>query len=290
MHLAPETGCHEELIERLQSPLARSTDLTASLHFLLGMAWMRTKSFKLAAAEFKRCIEKRGRPALSPVNRNILKAGPNHCLALCLAQIQEFAAAESAFLAGLEEDPHSRPIRFDYAEFLARRARELEALQILHPLVSDAKTEPEVWHLGGEIALSIPDFIDFAADWTGEALKQHPRSSSIRRQRSEALLLSGHITAALPLWIECAEDKPDARGLAAVILCQLAEDLTTTPCQAADEPAVSREFIKWYRRLIDVNRHDLLGRLNQRRSHLAQALPTAAELLRTALQEAGTVA
>ena len=64
-----------------------------------------------AAEQMRQCLAKRGLPSLSPVNVEILKAGPNHCLALCLDALGEKEAAALAFAAALAEEPSSRRAR-----------------------------------------------------------------------------------------------------------------------------------------------------------------------------------
>jgi GT2 family glycosyltransferase/glycosyltransferase involved in cell wall biosynthesis/predicted Zn-dependent protease len=126
----------QKIIDVLHSPLARLDSLTASLHFALGLAFIHLQQFKSGAEQMRQCLVKRNQPALSPVNKEIHKAGPNHCLALCLVAMQQHEAADRAFQAALADDPKSRVARLDYARFLAQRQHGPEALQLLHQLVS----------------------------------------------------------------------------------------------------------------------------------------------------------
>ena len=130
-------GQLEELVRTLTSPLAAAKPgLTASLHFSLGLALMRLKRFEEAAENFKACIDKRHLPALAPIVNEITKAGPRHCLALCLVQLNRKEAGAEEFARALKDDPASRPLRLDYAQFLMADNRAVDALQQLHALAS----------------------------------------------------------------------------------------------------------------------------------------------------------
>jgi FkbM family methyltransferase len=178
-----------EVVRILQSPLARQGGLTASQHFTLGMALVDLEQFEKAAESFRQCIAKRDHPALTPINPDIRKAGPHHCLALCLSKLEQNGAAETAFRTAVSTEPKSRPIRFDYARWLGKKGRAVEALQILHQLTTENPSDSEAWHLGGHIALAAgtPEFLDFADTWTREAIKSLPQSSLILGQREEVL-------------------------------------------------------------------------------------------------------
>ncbi|HAV61353.1 MAG TPA: hypothetical protein DCY13_03205, partial [Verrucomicrobiales bacterium] len=56
------------------------------------------------------------------------------------------------------------------------------------------------WIRGGAIALSDPHFIEFARDWTAEAIKHHPGQHRIVAQRAETLMVTQQFADALPLW------------------------------------------------------------------------------------------
>ena len=116
--------------------LTSGRGLTASLHFGLGLAHMELKNFREAAVQFRQCIEKRDQPSLTPMNRDIRRAGPHHCLAVCLMHLREFDAAAEAFQQAMDADPQSRRVRFDLAAFLASRGSPVDALKQLHSLVN----------------------------------------------------------------------------------------------------------------------------------------------------------
>ena len=274
------------IAELLQKPLAKSSGgLTASQHFILGLAFMELKRPVESAEQMRQCLAKRSRPALSPVHLGILGVGPNHCLALSLVAMKETAGAEAAFRAALIEDPASRVVRFDFARFHAERGEPVEALKALHELVTAHPDDLPAWQFGGQLALSQPDFLEFACDWTGEALKHHAQQPAIILQRAEALMLSGNAEPALPLWIKAHSSK-SARHLAAMVLCQAITGEATARFAPADEPLVSQEFLKWYRQLIRVGAHSLVNQINEKTGALRDAIPSFVTIWESAMEEA----
>ena len=119
---------HEEVVSVLNSPLAKRGGLTASLHFALGLAHFELKQFSEAADQMRQCLTKRKQPGLTPINTDILTAAPSHCLALCLARLDDAAGAEKAFAAALAETGHVEEAKLDYAKFLQNQKRPVEAL------------------------------------------------------------------------------------------------------------------------------------------------------------------
>ena len=278
----------DEIVNVLTSPLAATGTMTASLHFAMGLAFLRTKRFKEAESQMRQCLAKRDLPALAPINPEIKKAGPSHCLALCLVELKQYSEAETALNAALADAPQSAVVRFDLARLYADRGRMVEALQVLNALASECPGEPSYWLFGGKIALSKPEYLEFAGDWTGEAEKQHPENAAILAQRAEALMLGRQPALALPLWRRLAEAGAPAPA-AAFILCELACTSAVTsfplPLQPALEAAISQEFLKWYQRLILFKAGRILGDVNRSLNRLDSVLPSAAQRLRAALAE-----
>ncbi len=189
-----------ELVCRLRSPLAQAGGLTASLHFALGLAHLELKQFSEAADQMRQCLDKRHLPSLAPINKEIRKAGPRHCLALCLDQLGQADAAAEQFRAALQDDPKSRPARLDYAAFLAAHGQPAEALNLLFALAGESPEDAQAWLRGGSIALSAPEFQEVALDWTSSAHLRLPRDPAVAQQRAQALTQAGQCEAALPLW------------------------------------------------------------------------------------------
>jgi len=278
---------HAEVVEVLDSPLARVGSLSASLHLALGLAQFELKQFSEAANQMRQCLSKRKQPALSPINTDIHSAAPQHCLALCLDKLNDPTGAETAFLAALAEPGSREPVRLDFAKFLSSQNRRVDALRQLHEIVTGNPTRADAWQLGGDIALSQAELLEFARDWTGEAVRALPADAALATQHAEALLLNGDTAAALDRWGKILECDPSARTLAALILCETVESPTThAPDEGADELAASRAFIEWYQKLIALRSPALTTRLNEQLEKLSRALPTAAQMLESALQEA----
>lgn len=273
------------LIRALQSPLAQEHGLTASMHFALGLAYLQQKRPEEAAAELRQCLAKRNHPVLSPINPQIHRSGPRHCLALSLAAAGQAEEAEKEFRQALSEDASAMSLRIDFARFLSAAHREIEALQTLHESMLQGMNDSRIWEAGAEIALSRPEFLEFACDWTGEAVKNLPDASRLRELRAEALLLNAKPVESMRLWQE-GSDQGEARAQAAMLVCQTVTGAKLELPAMADLSAVSREFIRWYQQLAALPVTNLLGRINQNLDRLSLVIPSASEKIRLALNEA----
>jgi Tfp pilus assembly protein PilF len=277
---------YAEIIKVLTSPLAKlGGGLTASLHFTLGLAQTELKEFATAADQFRQCLAKRDRSALTPVNLEIRKAGPRHCLALCLEQMGEIGAADEEFRRAIEAEPQARPLRRDYARFLAAHERQADALNLLFALANEKPTDAQVWLQGGQLALTRPEFLEVAVDWTAGAAEHLPDDPAVVQQRAEALMLAGQCGAALPLWRRWPPASNHALA-AALVLCETAVGENQFSPEAADEAAVSRQFVKWYQKLLQFNARQTVETLNAKLEVLERTLPSAASILSSALAEA----
>lgn len=277
---------HDEVVQILNSPLAKRGGLTASLHLALGLSQFELKNYSEAAEQMRQCLAKRNQPALSPINTDILTAMPHHCLALALAKINDVAGAEKAFIAALAEKGRSEDVKLDYAKFLAATNRPVDALHKMHELVTANCRNEILWRTGGEIALSRPEFLEFARNWTGEAMRYVATDAMVVSQRAEALILSGDVVAAGELWERIWNTGRQPRALAALILCETIESgATHAPDEGQEEALVSRAFIAWYQRLITMRTKTVVSRINEQTDKLSRALPTAARMIEKALAE-----
>jgi glycosyltransferase involved in cell wall biosynthesis/predicted Zn-dependent protease len=277
---------HEEILEILSSPLAKHSELTPSLHFALGLAHFELKQFREAADQMRQCLGQRQQRSLTPINTDIHTAAPHHCLALCLAELGEVAAAEQAFTAALAATGHVEAARLDCAKFLRAQKRHVEALQQLHALVTANSRNVAAWQLGSELALGRPELLKFALDWTAEASKTLPENPLLAAQRAEALMVNNQAQAAAPIWEQLWRSEPEPRTLAALLLCETASgQLAHAPSDSRAEKATSVEFILWYQKLIATRAKPLIVRINGQLEPLARVLPTAAEMLQNALSE-----
>jgi len=278
-----------EIVQLWQNPFASNGGLTASQHFCLGAALMELKQPREAVEQLRQCIEKRNRPVLSPINPEILKAGPHHCLAMCLTALNDADGAEQAFEAALAADPSSRPTRFDLARFRAAQGRTAEALKILQQLAKENPKEPQVWELGGQIALSRSEHLEFAREWTGAAFHHFPENQNILQQRAEALTLNLQMAEALPLWRR-AQQSGFLRQRAALVICELLAGERQYHFAAAEEPAISQEVVQWYRQCIRMGAHALLSRLHESMESIRLTLPSFVRVLEAAHRQARQVA
>jgi glycosyltransferase involved in cell wall biosynthesis/Tfp pilus assembly protein PilF len=266
-------------------PFAKNGGMTASQHFCLGAAFMELKKPAEAAAQMRQCIAKRLIPALSPINPATLKAAPHHCLALCCIALNDVEGARRAFDAALAAEPSSRPARFDLARFHAAQGQTAEALKLARQLATENPAEARVWELGGQIALTRPGHMEFARDWTADAVKNFPDDLNLLRQRAEALMLHCDAAQALPLWRR-AQASASARQRAALVLCELLTGDRQHHFNAAEEPALSRQAVEWYRHCIRMGAHAFIHQLHQRMETIRLALPAFVRALEAAHRQA----
>ena len=280
-------GRFGEIADFWQQSFPKSRAMTASQHYLLGLAQLKLENPAAAAEQMRQCLAKRSQPALSIVNKDIHTAIPRHCLALSLAALGDPEGAEQAFREALGQDANSRPVRFDFAKFQLQQGRPIEALRLANELVTKNRHDTEAWQFGGHAALGKPEFLEFARDWTGEAIKNVPDDSVIILQRAETLLLNQQADAALPLWTR-AHSPNSPRHLAALTLCELLAGRCRRSFAPATEKSVSQEFVKWYRQLLRFKAHSLARQLNEKLDDLSGVLPSAAATLGTAMKQAET--
>ena len=278
----------DETVRILTSPLAQSgSGLTASLHFTLGLAHLELKRFREAADQMRQCLAKRGQRSLSPINKDILTAAPNHCLAVSLARLGDAAEAAKAFEAGLKDLDHVDALRLDYARFLAEQKRPVDALHQLNEIITHDVRNLAAWRVGGQIALSDAGFLEFARDWTGEAMRHVPEDLIVLAQRAEALMLSDDTAGARGLWEKLWNRDRKPQALAALVLCEVAEGAEAhKPEDNKTEIAASRSFIEWYQKLLAMRAQKMIVQVNEKISAFNGSLPTAAKILGTAMAEA----
>ena len=273
-----------EVLDVMTSRLAADAGPTASMHFLAAVALMRMKRPAEAMPHLEACLAKRDAPTLTPPCHQVFKAGPHHLLAQCGAAIGENEKAEMHFNRALAIEPEAPGLVHDYAHFLHRTDRSLEALQTLHGLMAKGINDENLWHLGSFISASKPEFAEFSVDWTEEAVKHFPQHAGIRALRGEALLKAGRFSEALPFFQNSVHaQEPSARS--AVLICQFAEGQTPALALPEDEAQLSVEFVNWYWRLLAARSMEALKKVNARIDVLRAILPKAAAMLEQALQD-----
>jgi tetratricopeptide (TPR) repeat protein len=247
---------------------------------------MKTGRIEEAAEAFRACVASRNQRSYSPANPEIFRAGPNHCLAKCLWKLGNAEAAKAALDAALRDEPESRPARMDLARVQAAEKNPVEALKTCHALITSKPDDLEAWALGAEIALGNPGLLEFAVEWTGEAVKHAPASEALAGLRAQALMLSGDSAGAIPFWREAARAPNALSARAALVLCQIVSGAPPNENPVAQEPAVSAEFLKWYQRMVESGANAALCALNARTRELSAVLPTAARRLEAAFADA----
>jgi tetratricopeptide (TPR) repeat protein len=282
-----------DIVSILTSP-AGKLGMTASLHFALGLAHLELGEFTEAVEQLQLCLAKRGERSFCPINKDINTAAPYHCLALAQAQLGSLSEADQSFQSGLKETGYTEGLRIDYARFLFEQDRPIDALQCLNQAIASDVNQPAVWRLGGQIALSRPDFLEFAVDWTGEAVRHVPNDATVLAQRAEVLLLTQQLAPSAQLWSEVERREHSTRAVAALIFCQLADPATKSASLAAPADSelvgVTRAFIEWYRKCVGAGANQLVLSVNGRLPELRVLLPQAADLIESALAEAAAPA
>ena len=274
-----------DIVGLWETPFASHGGLTAAQHFSLAVALREIKQPAQAAEQIGHCLAKRDRPSFAPIPPEIHRAGPHHCLALCLIALKDTAGAQRAFDSALAAEPTCRPARFDLARFQAAQGRTGEALQVLRHMAAENPSEARVWELGGQIALSRPEHLLFAREWTDEAVKHFPENTHLLGQRAEALLLNQDVAQALPLWRR-AQAAGSPRQIAAVILCELLMGDRQYHFTAAEEPALSGEVLQWYRQCIRMGAQALIQQMHERMETMRLTLPAFVRVLEAAHRQA----
>lgn len=278
---------HGDVVAVLSSGAARPADVTASHHFMQGLAHLELKQWQACATQMRLCLSKRGKPALTPVHREVNRAGPAHCLANALRQLGQNEAALEAYQQALKDDPKSEGTRLDFAMFLAQQGETIPALTLLNEIIGLNPGNIKAWEIGGHIALRAPETAEFAMDWTSEALKNVPDEAKLRRQRAEALLYGGQGGEAVGFWAEAAQNGEPATA-AALIICQLLAGQPLAAVTPAQEMSVSQEFLRAYRKLVTFGAESSVIGIHNRIGLLRGVLPAATRLIEQVVSESLT--
>jgi tetratricopeptide (TPR) repeat protein len=277
-------GSPEEAVQVLQSPLGEQ-GLSASQQFALGFSLMSLNRLEKAIAAFRACLNSSRVPALGPVNPEIHRGAPEHCIAVCLWKLGHMDEARRTFEDAAGAHVEARTLRMDWARCLSETGDPIRALGLVHELVKRDANDVEAWRLGGEIALSTTETFDFAADWTGEAIQLHSGDPELGWQRAEAQLLAGDADgAAVSLAIL---PNPGARARGVRTLCECLQG-ARPGVEPSLEPELSGALLEWYRTLVDRGASELVNRINESMALWGVALPTAARILGQAIEEAAT--
>jgi hypothetical protein len=164
----------------------------------------------------------------------------------------------------------------------------VDALHELNDIATRDVHNLAAWRLGGQIALSDAGFLEFARDWTSEAMRHVPEDSIVIAQRAEALMLSEDTAGARGLWEKLWNSERKPQVLAALILCETAAGaITHKPDDNKDEIAASRAYVEWYRKLLAVRAQKTVARLMEHTNAVNESLPSAAKIVGAAIAEVG---
>ncbi|MGC8744191.1 MAG: glycosyltransferase [Verrucomicrobiia bacterium] len=276
---------YDDIVRLLTSKLATNYGgLNASHHYLLGYAFYKLKKIEQAATELKNCISKRDKPTYSHALAEIHKGEPHYLLAICYAVLNKVKEADKEFNRAIQHDPESLKYNYDYARFLAGHGELIRALELLNKVIAGNSTNPAVWQLGARIALNNQNLVPFALEWTEEALKFCPENPELIEYRADALLLNGRIDEA----IECFERLPiSARQQASLVFCEVIKGVCNRSYNEDNERTISFELIKLYRQCINSRALSVIDCFHNNIGALQPALPTAAQIIKKALLEAG---
>lgn len=271
------------VLDACASPLGRAAPLTATLHLLRANALLQLERFEPAAAEYEKCVATRKKPAHFPQAPEVFGTLPFQSWALALLRLQRPAAAQRVLESGLQEHPDDPALCGLLAKCLWQQNLPIPALETLHRIVSRDAAQRDAWLFGSRIALSRPDYLEFALDWTGEASRHHPADPDVAAQRAEALLLNGHTAQALVSWRNAAAEG-NPRRLAALLLCEAVQE--QLGMHTAQTGSVNAEFLRWYQQLAQAGARDALLRLHDQLPKLEPILPAAVSTLKAAMAEA----
>jgi glycosyltransferase involved in cell wall biosynthesis/Tfp pilus assembly protein PilF len=275
---------NEDVVTIFNDQAILPKDRTASHYFIQGLAESALQRWEACATSLQQCLKLRSQPALTPIHQDIRGGTPGHCLAHALRKLGRTVDANKAYEQSLQDAPLNEAARVEFAAFQAESGQIIPALTLLHEGVQKNANQPKVWEVGTAISLRHKDTLEFALDWSGEALKHLPDNPILKRQRAETLLLNGHVHEALPLWSQAAQSS-DAAAASGLILCRLfaGESLQSLPPDY--ERAVSQEVIRRYRDSVELGLDDWVEALHQRLKPLHQALPSAARLIQQVVTE-----
>ena len=201
-----------------------------------------------------------------------------HCMAHALRKLGRKVEAKNAYEQALHDDPLNESARVEFAVFEAEEGQIVPALTLLHAGIQLNPMQARVWETGGALSLRQRDTLEFALDWSGEALKHLPDHPTLQRQRAEILLLNGHAHEALPLWCEMSRPN-DADSSSGLILCRLFAGESQSAVPPDREMAVSQDLIRRYRQSVEMGLDGWVHALHQRVDTLRKTLPSAARFI-----------
>ncbi len=278
-----ESRRYTELTETLDMPVLREGAITASMHYLAGFAFVQLGRYEEAAKHLRECLARRDERTLAPSHPDIRTVAPHHCLGVALVNLRRMEEAEASFEAAKAIAPNSAAVMLDYARFEAGRGEAAKALNLLHDVLGADPKHSLLWRFGAQILLQQPGLAEIGDQWTSEALKQFPENKELLAARGEMLLLTGNPDEATPL-LEQAAKPGTPRLVAAMAICRLAR--AGAPAAPVTDAETTREFLAWYRRLVQWQASGVVHSLNEALPQIEVSVPQAGAVIRSVLVEA----
>jgi|YelNatPaOPRAMG01_1025707.scaffolds.fasta_scaffold04411_9 tetratricopeptide (TPR) repeat protein len=274
---------YEEVVYLFKSELAKLHDgLNASHHYLLGFSLYKLKKINEAISELNNCVAKSKNKPSNTGLPDLYSGEPHYLLAVCYAVLNKGKEADKEFNRALDANPESFKFNYDYARFLAGQGNFEKAITILKKILPQTSANPAVWQLGARIALNNEKLVGYALQWTEEALKYCPEDPELIEYRGDALLLNGFIEQAR----ECFSRLPvSARQKACIIFCEVVSGESSSRIEKTEEPVVSHEIIRLYRRCLNSKANNLISCFNRNIHVLESVLPSAHKVLTFSLRQ-----
>ena len=269
---------YEELAEVAASPLSRDCGPTASIHYVHGLALLKLGRPAEAIAPFRDCILKREEPVYTARFKGVENHGPHHLLADCYAQTGRTEEARGEYEEALKLSPEATIVRWGYARFLTEQDLSDEAIQLLFGAIENGSIDSRLWALGCHIVNGHLNDTEVAQRWTECAIDADPHDAEIRKQRGVALLTVSRFQEAEEFF---AKTPLHPLNEGARILCQVATGQTPHLSDPDKEILISTAFMEWFRRLVERGQEPAARAVAEQHSQLEDALPTAAEMLRS---------
>ena len=272
---------HETLINFSQSKLSLASGPTATVHYLYGLALLKSNRSTEAITQLQTCIDKADAPTLAPGCPGVNQAAPHHLLADCLTRDGRAEEAEEHYCQAVLKEPGNPGPRHDYARFLATQNRAPEAIELLHEFLGEGTPNEHLWALGCNIVNTHLADSQIAEEWTEIAALHYPENENIIKHRAIALLTAGKFEGALELFEK--EPSCDDITTAAIYLCRLVNGKADKLSMPENEIAVSKYLTDWYRRLLVHENETAADQVASRLDDMESVLPTAGKVLRQAV-------
>lgn len=272
------------IVELIERPLATSGNLTSSVYFAAGIAYMELGRYEEAIKAFKQCVRKKGEQVHSLVNPEVNRGGPYHCLGMCQEKVGFIDKALESFGQAFQVSPDSGLIQQDFLRLVRKNNLHLKAMEILNSIMIEGEDSRPLWGIGALIASESESTLEFGIEWTAEALKYFPTDGDILRTRLKVLLGCGALETVISEYGDYNGDL-SAGEFAGLIWSRLCAGVELPNAGPGNEQVISRELIEWYKQWVNRGFEPLIRHINDRIDVLQPFYPTAHSLLAQVLTE-----